>query len=64
MRCEVIFASNNKGKINEIKKIFKDCEVLSLSDVNIIGSAMFSNPFSIFQLSGNKYISNAFPVEE
>ncbi len=31
----MIFASNNKGKIDEIKKIFKDQEILSLSDVNI-----------------------------
>jgi XTP/dITP diphosphohydrolase len=31
----MIFASNNKGKINEIKKIFNDTEILSLKDANI-----------------------------
>ena len=31
----MIFASNNQGKINEIKKIFKNYEILSLKDVNL-----------------------------
>lgn len=31
----IIFASNNKGKIKEIKNIFKNEEILSLKDVNI-----------------------------
>lgn len=31
----MIFASNNKGKIKEIKKIFKNYEILSLNDINI-----------------------------
>ena len=31
----MIFASNNQGKISEIKKIFNDYEILSLKDVNI-----------------------------
>ena len=31
----MIFASNNKGKINEIKSIFKNYEILSLNDVNL-----------------------------
>ena len=31
----MIFASNNKGKIKEIKEIFKGYDIKSLSDVNI-----------------------------
>lgn len=31
----MIFASNNKGKIKEIKEILKDYDIKSLSDVNI-----------------------------
>ena len=31
----MIFASNNKGKINEIKNIFKEYEILSLKDANV-----------------------------
>lgn len=32
---EIIFASNNKGKIREIKEIFKLHQILSLKDTNI-----------------------------
>ena len=32
---KMIFASNNKGKINEIKEIFKGYDIKSLQDVNI-----------------------------
>ena len=31
----MIFASNNKGKINEIKNIFKEYKILSLKDANV-----------------------------
>lgn len=31
----MIFASNNKGKIREIKEIFKGYDIKSLQDVNI-----------------------------
>ena len=50
MRCEVIFASNNKGKIKEIKNILKDYEILSLNDVNI--------NIDIIE-DGNNYYENA-----
>ena len=33
---QIVLASNNKGKINEIKKIFKDYDVLSISDMEKI----------------------------
>lgn len=46
----MIFASNNKGKIKEIKQIFKDEEILSLSDVNI--------NIDILE-NGNSYYENA-----
>ena len=46
----MIFASNNKGKIKEIKKIFKDYEILSLNEVNI--------DIDIIE-DGNSYYENA-----
>lgn len=46
----MIFASNNKGKIKEIKEIFKDYEILSLNDVNI--------NIDIIE-NGNSYYENA-----
>lgn len=46
----MIFASNNKGKISEIKKIFKDYEILSLNDVKI--------DIDIIE-NGNSYYENA-----
>ena len=59
---EMIFASNNKGKIKEIKAIFKDYEILSLDDVNIDidivedGKTFYDNAYkkakTIFDLTG------------
>ena len=46
----MIFASNNQGKINEIKKIFKNQKILSLKDVNI--------EIDILE-NGNSYYENA-----
>ena len=46
----MIFASNNKGKIKEIKKIFKDYEILSLKDVNLDID---------IEETGNNYYENA-----
>lgn len=46
----MIFASNNEGKIKEIKNIFKDYEILSLNDVNI--------NIDIIE-DGNSYYENA-----
>ena len=58
----MIFASNNKGKIKEIKEIFKDYEILSLSDANIDidviedGKTVYENAYkkakTIFDLTG------------
>ena len=58
----MIFASNNKGKINEIKSIFKNYEILSLNDVNLDidivedGKTFYENAYikakTIFDLSG------------
>lgn len=58
----MIFASNNKGKIKEIKDIFKDYEILSLSDVNIDidivedGKTFYDNAYkkakAIFDITG------------
>ena len=31
----MIFASNNKGKINEIKSIFQEEEIISLKEANV-----------------------------
>ena len=33
---QIVLASNNKGKINEIKKVFKNYDVLSISDMEKI----------------------------
>lgn len=30
---QIVFASNNKGKINEVKAILKDYDILSISDM-------------------------------
>jgi len=46
----MIFASNNEGKIKEIKKIFKNYEILSLNDVNINID---------IEENGNSYYDNA-----
>ena len=59
---KMIFASNNKGKIKEIKKIFKDYEIQSLNDANIDidivedGKTAYENAYkkakTIFDLTG------------
>ena len=33
MKNKIVVASSNKGKINEIKKIFNNYEVLSIKDM-------------------------------
>lgn len=58
----MIFASNNKGKIKEIKEIFKDYEIKSLNeagiDVDIVedGKTIYENAYkkakAIFDLTG------------
>jgi len=58
----VIFASNNKGKIKEIKEIFNNYEILSLNDANIDidiiedGKTAYDNAYkkakTIFDLTG------------
>ena len=58
----MIFASNNKGKIKEIKEIFNNYEILSLSDANIDidvvedGKTAYENAYkkakAIFDLTG------------
>ena len=58
----MIFASNNKGKIKEIKEIFKDYEIKSLSeagidiDVKEDGKTIYENAYkkakAIFDLTG------------
>jgi XTP/dITP diphosphohydrolase len=58
----MIFASNNKGKIKEIKEIFNNYEILSLSDANIDidvvedGKTAYENAYkkarTIFDLTG------------
>ena len=58
----MIFASNNKGKIKEIKEIFNNYEILSLSDANIDidvdedGKTFYDNAYkkakTIFDLTG------------
>ena len=62
MVIKMIFASNNKGKIKEIKDIFKDYEILSLNDVNIDididedGKTFYDNAYkkakAIYELTG------------
>ena len=69
----MIFASNNKGKIKEIKKIFKDYEILSLSDVNINidiaedGNSYYDNALKkakkIFELTGIPTIADDSGLE-
>jgi len=69
----VIFASNNKGKIKEIKKIFKDDEILSLKDVNIDieiiedGKSYYENALKkakkIFELTGIPTIADDSGLE-
>ncbi len=46
----MIFASNNPGKIDEIKKIFKDYDMYSLNDMHISLNAIEN---------GNNYYENA-----
>ena len=58
----MIFASNNKGKIREIKDIFNNYEILSLNDANIDvdvvedGKTFYDNAYkkakTIFDLTG------------
>ena len=58
----MIFASNNKGKIKEIKEIFNNYEILSLNDANIDidviedGKTAYENAYkkakTIFDLTG------------
>ena len=58
----MIFASNNKGKIKEIKEIFNNYEILSLSDANIDidvdedGKTFYDNAYkkakTIYDLTG------------
>ena len=58
----MIFASNNKGKIKEIKEIFNNYEIQSLNDVNIDidivedGKTFYDNAYkkakAIFDLTG------------
>ena len=58
----MIFASNNKGKIKEIKEIFNNYEILSLNDANIDvdvnedGKTFYENAYkkakTIFDLTG------------
>jgi XTP/dITP diphosphohydrolase len=48
---KIVFGSNNKGKLGEIKSIFKDYEILSLDDVNCN-----LDPVE----SGNTFYDNAF----
>ena len=58
----MIFASNNKGKIREIKDIFKEYEIQSLADANIDidviedGKTAYENAYkkakTIFDLTG------------
>lgn len=69
----MIFASNNKGKIKEIKKIFKDYEILSLNDVNIDidiiedGNSYYENALKkakkIFELTGIPTIADDSGLE-
>lgn len=73
MRCEVIFASNNQGKIEEIKEIFKEYEILSLKDVNINidilenGNSYYENALikakKIFELTGIPTIADDSGLE-
>lgn len=69
----MIFASNNRGKIKEIKTIFKDYEILSLKDVNINieidedGNSYYENALkkakTIFELTGIPTIADDSGLE-
>ena len=69
----MIFASNNKGKIKEIKEIFKNYEILSLNDVNIDididedGKTFYDNAYkkakTIFDLTGIPTLADGCAVK-
>ena len=59
----IIFASNNKNKINEIKEIFKDYEILSLKDINCnIDITEDGNTFYENALKKAKTIYNIYKI--
>lgn len=51
---QIVFASNNKGKINEVKAILKDYDILSISDMEKI-----LNKKIIVTENGNTFKANA-----
>ena len=53
----MIFASNNKGKIREIKDIFKEYEIQSLADANI-DIDVIEDDSSAFERTWTFYIIN------
>ena len=69
----MIFASNNEGKIREIKEIFKDYEIKSLKDANInidipeTGTSYYENALlkakEIFKITGIPTIADDSGLE-
>lgn len=69
----MIFASNNQGKIKEIKKIFSNYEILSLKDINLEiniiedGNSYYENALikakKIFELTGIPTIADDSGLE-